>query len=91
MAVPAPLIKSFADAVTNTNTGQDEFVIKKAGEITFTTGVVIEGRVEKPQVMLILSKEALRLEPETFEKSFINKITRPMQYNAFEFMGEEKK
>lgn len=83
------IMKNLADAAAGAN--QEDFIIKKPGELTFTTGVVIEGRVEKPQVMLVLSKEALRLEPVTFEKSFLDNITRPLQYNVFEFLGEEKK
>jgi hypothetical protein len=63
---------------------RDDFVIRKPGEITFTTGIVIEGRVEKPQVMLILTKERIKLQPVTFERSFVNRVTEPVYYNTFE-------
>lgn len=83
------LIQGLANAAAQA--GQDEFVIKKPGEITFTTGIVIEGRVEKPQVMLVLSKEKIRIADEAFKNSFLSRITRPLQYNTFEFMGKADK
>jgi len=63
---------------------EDEFVIKKPGEITFTSGIVIEGRVEKPQVMLVLTKEKIKVEPVIFQQSFVKNITDPLRYNTFE-------
>ncbi|OGJ86846.1 MAG: hypothetical protein A2268_14335 [Candidatus Raymondbacteria bacterium RifOxyA12_full_50_37] len=68
---------------------QDEFVIRKPGEITFTTGIVIEGRVEKPQVMLILTKERLKLQSIRFERSFVNRITEPVAYSTFELSRDK--
>ncbi len=44
-----------------TKQNSEDFVIKKPGEITFTSGLVIEGRVEKPQVLLILTKEKIKM------------------------------
>ena len=62
----------------------DDFVIKKPGEITFTTGIVIEGRIEKPQVMLVLTKERVKIEPLDYEGSFIKSITEPLRLNTFQ-------
>jgi hypothetical protein len=69
----------------------EDFVIKKPGEITFTSGIVIEGRVEKPQVMLILTKEKIKANPFVFQQSFIKNITDPIRYNTFEISkGQEE-
>ena len=62
----------------------EEFIIKKPGEITFTSGIVIEGRVEKPQVMLVLTKERIKVEPVLFQQSFLKNITDPLRYNTFQ-------
>jgi len=69
---------------SSANAAEDEFIIKKPGEITFTTGIVIEGRVEKPQVMLVLTKERVKMEELNFEQSFVRNITEPLRYNTFE-------
>jgi len=62
----------------------DDFIIKKPGEITFTSGIVIEGRVEKPQVMLVLTKEKIKSDPSSYKQSFLKNITDPLRYNTFE-------
>jgi len=59
---------------------QDQsFVVKRPGEITFTSGIVIEGRVEKPQVMLVFTKEKIKLEPVVFRQSPLSQITAPLR------------
>ncbi|MFH0921238.1 MAG: hypothetical protein V1913_12860 [Fibrobacterota bacterium] len=63
---------------------EESFVIKKPGEITFTSGIVIEGRVEKPQVMLVFIKERIKLEPVVFRQSPIGKITEPLRITPLE-------
>ena len=52
--------------------------IDKPGTITFTTGVVIKGKVEKPQVMIFLPKEKSFYEPVSISKSFVKEIMEPM-------------
>jgi len=69
---------------------EDEYVIRRPGEITFMTGIVIEGRVEKPQVMLVLTKEKIKLEPISFRNTFLKNITNPLRYNTFELFTEKK-
>ena len=62
----------------------EDFIIKKPGEISFTSGIVIEGRVEKPQVLLVLTKERIKVDPVVFQQSFLKNITDPLRYNTFE-------
>jgi hypothetical protein len=84
-AAPLPLSSPPAQ------TGNDEFVQRKPGEITFTTGIVIEGRVEKPQVMLVLTKERIKLSPVVFSHSFLGDLTAPAKCQTFEIFTESEK
>jgi len=54
------------------------YKIEKPGTITFTVGVVIKGKVEKPQVVIFLPKEKPEYEPFTFNKSFKEDILKPL-------------
>jgi pyruvate/2-oxoglutarate dehydrogenase complex dihydrolipoamide acyltransferase (E2) component len=92
-AAPAkPAAAPAASAETPAAPGSaEEYVIRRPGEITFEQGIIIEGRVEKPQLMLVLTKEKIKLEPVTFEKSFLTHITLPMRYNTFELFTEKKR
>lgn len=80
-----------ADGGANDGRNEDDYVVKKPGEITFTTGIVIEGRVEKPQVILILTKEKVKMEPLHFDHSFVKNITEPVRYNTFDIIQTEDK
>ena len=68
----------------------ERFVIKRPGEITFTTGIVIEGRIEKPQVIIVLSKEEIKVKPVSFSNSFLAHVVRPLRQNTFELFTEEE-
>lgn len=59
-----------------------DYIVQKPGEITFTSGVVIEGRVEKPQLMLVITKEELRINPISFKKKFTKNITNSLKLKA---------
>jgi hypothetical protein len=59
----------------------DDFVIKRPGEITFTSGIVIEGRVEKPQVLLIMTKEKTKLPELKLKASMLRFIEEPVIVN----------
>jgi hypothetical protein len=78
-SVPAKVQKGPVQAMKD-----EEFVIKRPGEITFTSGIIIEGRIEKPHVMLVLTKERIKLEPLVFQQSFLKNITSPLRFNTFE-------
>jgi len=59
---------------------QEEYRIDQPGTITFTVGVKIKGKVEKPQVMIFLPKEKPVYRKITFERSFIDDIKKPLPY-----------
>lgn len=54
------------------------------GEIVFTTGLVIEGKVEKPQVQFSLLKEAPPRREIRFEHSFLDRVLEWERENTFE-------
>lgn len=66
---------------TDTTTGKDkskDFVVRKPGEIFFYTGAVIEGHIEKPQVMIVFPKEKAKLDSIIFDNSFEKEMLRPL-------------
>jgi hypothetical protein len=67
---------------TPPNSEDEDFVIKKPGEITFTSGIIIEGRVEKPQVLLIMTKEKTKLPPLKLNASMIRFIEEPVNISS---------
>jgi hypothetical protein len=52
--------------------------IDKPGTITFTVGVKIKGKVEKPQVVIFLPKEKPYYRETVITHSFINDIMEPL-------------
>jgi hypothetical protein len=54
--------------------------IDKPGTITFTVGVKIKGKVEKPQVMIFLPKEKPVYNKATFSMSFTDDIMKPLPF-----------
>ncbi len=52
--------------------------IDKPGTITFTVGVKIKGKVEKPQVMIFLPKEKPAYKEVTITHSFYDDIMEPL-------------
>jgi hypothetical protein len=54
------------------------YKIEKPGTITFTVGVVIKGKVEKPQVVIFLPKEKPDYEPFMFNQSFKEDLMKPL-------------
>ena len=54
------------------------YKIEKPGTITFTVGVVIKGKVEKPQVVIFLPKEKPDYEPFIFNQSFKEDLMKPL-------------
>ena len=57
-----------------------DFVMEQPGTITFKHGVVIVGKVEKPQVMIFISKEKSFYREIKFLRSFRDDILEPMPF-----------
>jgi len=54
--------------------------IDSPGTITFTVGVKIRGKVEKPQVVIFLPKERSYYREMDFSYSYENEITKPLPF-----------
>ena len=54
--------------------------IEEPGTITFTVGVKIKGKVEKPQVMIFLPKEKPYYREVEFTHSFTDAIMEPQPF-----------
>ena len=59
-----------------------EYRIEQPGTITFTVGVKISGKVEKPQVMIFLPKEKTLYRDEKLTRSFSKEIEQPLPFTA---------
>ncbi|HEX2958539.1 MAG TPA: hypothetical protein VHO70_17010 [Chitinispirillaceae bacterium] len=63
-------------------TGENQaYKIEKPGTITFTVGVKIKGKVEKPQVMIFLPKEKPIYTEHTLERSFASELAEPLDFS----------
>jgi hypothetical protein len=62
--------------------GQAEqgYRIDQPGTITFTVGVKISGKVEKPQVIIFLPKEKTLYRNEKFDRSFKEELSEPLPF-----------
>lgn len=58
---------------------QSEYVIDQPGTITFTSGVKIKGKVEKPQVVIFMTKERSYTRGMEFDYSFKGDIMKPIE------------
>lgn len=56
-----------------------QFRIEEPGTITFTTGVKIVGKVEKPEVVIFLPKEKSYLRELPLDHSFKSDLLKPLQ------------
>ncbi len=54
--------------------------IEQPGTITFTVGVKIKGKVEKPQVVIFLPKEKSEYRELSFSYSFKNDLAEPLSF-----------
>ena len=70
---PYPLLNT--SLVDSASSG---FRIDQPGTITFTVGIKIKGKVEKPQVMIFLPKERTYYRELDFSHSFENDLTEPL-------------
>jgi hypothetical protein len=57
------------------------YKIEKPGTITFTVGVKIKGKVEKPQVMIFLPKEKPIYREHSLERSFASELAEPLDFS----------
>jgi hypothetical protein len=68
-------------AAATADDGQPAFRIDQPGTITFTVGMVIKGKIEKPQVIIFLPKEKTYFRELTFTHSFAEDIARPLPFS----------
>ena len=54
--------------------------IDKPGTITFTVGITVKGKVEKPQVIIFLPKEKPVYRTAAVSMSFLQDIMKPMPF-----------
>jgi hypothetical protein len=59
---------------------ESEYRIEKPGTITFTVGVKIIGKVEKPQVMIFLPKEKSIYKTNDLTRSFSSELNEPLPF-----------
>ena len=82
------LCASFAmaqDPETTTKTDEDiEYEVEQLGTITFTVGVKIKGKLEKPQVVIFLPKGKSQFRKMDFSYSFKKDIYKPLPLNPVE-------
>ena len=69
---------------------EDDFQVTKPGVITFTTEMTIEGKIEKPQVILVFSKETTKSGAGKDESSLIDEIFEPVKISTFEISIKKK-
>ena len=60
--------------------GEQEYRIDQPGTITFTVGVKIKGKIEKPQVMIFLPKEKTIYKAMEFNRSFRDDLSEPLPF-----------
>jgi hypothetical protein len=71
-------LPSSAPCQDNTKKDDQGYRIDKPGTITFTVGVKIKGKVEKPQVVIFLPKEKPYYRETEITHSFLNDIMEPL-------------
>jgi hypothetical protein len=60
---------------------QAGYRIEQPGTITFTVGMVIKGKLEKPQVMIFLPKERTFYREQKFTHSFTDDLSEPLPFS----------
>ena len=76
---PAVAATTTADSASTTGANEG-YRIDQPGTITFTVGVKISGKVEKPQVMIFLPKEKTQYREEVLNRSFIEELSQPLPF-----------
>ena len=62
------------------STDRAGYRIDQPGTITFTVGMVIKGKIEKPQVMIFLPKEKTFYREQKFSHSFNDDLAEPLPF-----------
>jgi hypothetical protein len=62
--------------------------IDEPGTITFTVGVTIKGKVEKPQVVIFLPKEKPFYRDVAFSHSFTEDLLKPLPFAPVDVGGK---
>jgi hypothetical protein len=78
-ATTAP--KEKPPAAPKDTVAQQGYRIDQPGTITFTVGMVIKGKVEKPQVMIFLPKEKSYFREQEFSHSFRDELSQPLPFS----------
>jgi hypothetical protein len=79
LCIIGPFPSDAADLAHDNSTREDQgYRIEKPGTITFTVGVKIKGKVEKPQVVIFLPKEKPVYREVTIKHSFYEEIMEPL-------------
>lgn len=58
-----------------------EYRIDQPGTITFTVGIKIKGKVEKPQVLIFIPKEKPQYRETSYNYSFKENIEEPLPFS----------
>lgn len=74
-STPAKPERSRADSAS-----APAFRIDQPGTITFTVGMVIKGKIEKPQVIIFLPKEKTYYRDLKFTHSFAGELSDPLPF-----------
>jgi len=61
-------------------TGDMGYRMDKPGTITFTVGITVKGKVEKPQVIIFLPKEKPVYRTTSVSMSFLQDIMKPIPF-----------
>ncbi|MBN1309456.1 MAG: hypothetical protein JXA18_16170 [Chitinispirillaceae bacterium] len=69
-----------AGSADSTVVAEQGYRIDQPGTITFTVGVKISGKVEKPQVMIFLPKEKTLYRKEVLTRSFSDELSQPLPF-----------
>jgi len=70
-----------AQSMPSDSTESGQYSVDAPGTITFTSGSKIEGKVEKPQVIIFLPKQDPVFESNSFEKDYTEDLQRPLTFN----------
>lgn len=60
---------------------QPGYRIDQPGTITFTVGMVIKGKIEKPQVVIFLPKDKSYFRALKFNHSFADELAEPLPFS----------
>jgi hypothetical protein len=78
--ISEPYGAPLASSVDTAGVTEQGYRIDQPGTITFTVGVKISGKVEKPQVMIFLPKEKTLYREEVFTRSFTDELSQPLPF-----------